>query len=151
LARLGSAIFGALLVMGCDPGWGIVVHNLSDQTVLVAVDDGGHRTVAYAPPGSVGSVSGGLGTGRRGLHILEPDCTVRETLETADKGTFKIEIRPDGVAEVADITGTDVDRDIDGVLKELGAVCGAYKSLCASDPLPSEIPKPPDVEVIEDC
>lgn len=148
VARLGVAVLGPLLV-GCDPGWSIVVHNQSDQTVLIAVDDGS-RTVAYAPGGSVGFVSGGLGKGHRGLSILEPDCTVRQTLETADHGVFRIEIGRDGSATVRDIRDSEVDADAVSY-QELGGVCGAYKSWCASEPLPSDIPPPKDVEVIEDC
>lgn len=150
VARLGAAVVGSLLLVGCgDPGWSIVVHNQSDRTVLIAVDDGS-RTVAYAPGGSVGFVSGGLGLGHRGLSILEPDCTVRQILETADHGVFRIEIGRDGSAAVTDITDTEVDADAVSY-RELGAVCGAYKSWCASEPLPSDIPPPKDVEVIEDC
>jgi hypothetical protein len=118
---------------------------MSNQTVLVAVDDG-PRTVAYAPPGSAGMVYVSLGIGPRRLTVLEPDCSSRVTLQTGDHGLFSVVINPDSSASIAAAANSGV-----GVALRALGVCGAQKSWCASDPLPSDVPKPQDQEPIPDC
>lgn len=140
--RVAAVLATALILAGCfgDPGWSVEVHNQSDRTVLVAIEDG-PTTVYYVPARSSGFTYSRLGTGQRGLRVLEIDCTVRASLDTGTAGRFLLTIGPDGRSSVRTITS---DETSDTFL-ELSGVCGGQPGCdFASLPWPSEIVEPPD-------
>jgi hypothetical protein len=148
--RLGNrlavlALACSLTVAGClpsgDPGWSAEVQNLSGQPVLIAVDDLGTTNVYYAPPGSAGISYQTLGVAKRALRVLDPDCTVRATLEVADVGSYLVTIAPDG-SSAASLN--QKPSDIGGSLRTLSGVCGAHHTCADHDlPWPSDILGPP--------
>jgi hypothetical protein len=127
-----------------DPGWGLEVQNESESAVLIAVDDDDRpRVVIYAPAGASGYAYETLGVANRGLQVLETDCTIRTSIETADQGWFTLTIDVMGRASVS----MNRQSGTTGQLRRLSGICGGDLGCDgAATPWPTGVPSAPPME-----